>query len=301
MPDIRWWRKKGLLVLAGMAGMAALAGLYSLYKVIGRALDDSQRDWWFIGTLLPRSDDRNMPPIRDILAEFNKPLRDGGDPLWNLILDGSLFTLREALAGFVLGVIIGMGIAILLLRFRTLEKATMPYIIASQTVPLIAITPIIVIWGRRNFGFFPWEWQDWMSVSLIAVYLTFFPVAVNGLRGLQSPAPDSRELMNSYAAGWWQTLWKLRLPASLPFLFPAFKIAALASIIGAIVGEISAAQSEGLGYLILDFFTKYAVAPERLYAAIIGAALLGLFAAGIITTAEFMLNVRRRQVAGAKS
>lgn len=301
MPDIRWWRKKGLLVLAGMAGMAALAGLYSLYKVIGRALDDSQRDWWFIGTLLPRSDDRNMPPIRDILAEFNKPLRDGGDPLWNLILDGSLFTLREALAGFVLGIIIGMGIAILLLRFRTLEKATMPYIIASQTVPLIAITPIIVIWGRRNFGFFPWEWQDWMSVSLIAVYLTFFPVAVNGLRGLQSPNPDSRELMNSYAAGWWQTLWKLRLPASLPFLFPAFKIAALASIIGAIVGEISAAQSEGLGYLILDFFTKYATAPERLYVAIIGAALLGLFAAGIIATAEFMLNVRRRQVVGAKS
>lgn len=281
--------------------MAALVGLYSLYKVIGRALDDGQRDWWFIGTLLPRSDDRNMPPIRDILAEFNKPLRDGGDPLWNLILDGSLFTLREALAGFVLGVIIGIGIAILLLRFRTLEKATMPYIIASQTVPLIAITPIIVIWGRRNFGFFPWEWQDWMSVSLIAVYLTFFPVAVNGLRGLQSPNPDSRELMNSYAAGWWQTLWKLRLPASLPFLFPAFKIAALASIIGAIVGEISAAQSEGLGYLILDFFTKYATAPERLYVAIIGAALLGLLAAGIITTAEFILNVRRRQVAGAKT
>jgi len=264
-------------------------------------LDDGQRDWWFIGSLLPRSDDRNMPPIRDILAEFNKPVRDGGDPLWSLVLDGSLFTIREAIVGFALGVIIGMVIAIVLLRSRILEKGTMPYIIASQTVPLIAITPIIVIWGRKNFGFFPWEWQDWMSVSLIAVYLTFFPVAVNGLRGLQSPNPDSKELMDSYAAGWWRTLWKLRLPAALPFLFPAFKLAALASIIGAIVGEISAAQSDGLGFLILDFFSKYAAAPERLYVSIIGAAIMGLVAAALISLAEFILNVHRRQVENART
>jgi len=301
MPDIRWWRKKILLACTGLAGLVALAGLYSLYKVIGRALDDGQRDWWFIGSMLPRSDDRNMPPIRDILAEFNQPTREGGDPLWNLIFDGVLFTLREALVGFVLGVVTGMVIAILLMRFLTLEKGAMPYIIASQTVPLIAIAPIIVIWGRKNFDFLPWEWQDWMSVSLIAVYLTFFPITVNGLRGLQSPNPDSKALMDSYAAGWWQTLWKLRLPASLPFLFPALKIAALASIIGAIVGEISSGQSDGLGFLILDFFTKYSTAPERLYAAIIGAALLGLFAAAVISLAEFILNVHRRQVANAQT
>ena len=64
--------------------------------------------------------------------------------------------------------------------------------IASQTIPLIAIAPIIVIWGRKNFDVFPWEWQDWMSVSVIATYLTFFPVAVNGLRGLQSPRPETK-------------------------------------------------------------------------------------------------------------
>lgn len=297
MPERRWWRKLLLQALSAIAALAAVSGIYSLYKVIGRALEDGQRDWWFIGTFLPRSTDRDMPPIRDIISEFNKPLREGGPKLIGLIWDSSLFTLREAVAGFVLGVIIGMAIAILLLRSRTLEKGTMPYVIASQTVPLIAITPIIVIWGRKNFGFFPWEWQDWMSVSLIAVYLTFFPVAVNGLRGLQSPDPDSKELMNSYAAGWWQTLWRLRLPASLPYLFPAFKIAALASIIGAIVGEISAAQSDGIGYLILDFASKYSTGPERLYASIIGAAVLGLFAAAVITLVEFGLLVRRRQTA----
>ena len=227
--------------------LVALALLYTGYKAFGQAVDDSQRDWWLVGSFLPRSDDKNMPPVLDILAEFGETPRAGGTTIGRLTFDGALFTLREAAVGFAAGTLIGLAIAVVLLQSRRGERGVMPYVIASQTVPLIAIAPIVVVWGRTNFGFLPWEWQDWMSVSLIATYLTFFPVAVGSLRGLQSPSPEATELMQSYAASRRQVLTRLQLPASVPFLFPALRIAATASVVGAIVGEISAGVRGGLG------------------------------------------------------
>ncbi|MYI21070.1 MAG: ABC transporter permease subunit, partial [Acidimicrobiia bacterium] len=249
--------------------LVVLALLYTGYKAFGQAVDDTQRDWWVVGSFLPRSDDKNMPPVLDILAEFGQAPREGGTTIGRLTLDGALFTLREAAVGFAAGTIIGLAIAVVLLQSRRAERGVLPYVIASQTVPLIAIAPIVVVWGRTGLEFLPWEWKDWMSVSLIATYLTFFPVAVNGLRGLQSPSPEASELMQSYAAGRRQVLRRLQLPASLPYLFPALRIAATASVVGAIVGEISAGVRGGLGRLILDFAGKYITGPERLYVAII--------------------------------
>ncbi|MEQ8718029.1 MAG: ABC transporter permease subunit [Acidimicrobiales bacterium] len=277
--------------------VVALAGLYTLYKALGQALDDSQLDWWFIGDYLPRSDDRNMPPILDILREFGESRRAGGKTIGRSTLDGAVFTLREAAVGFAIGAFVGIVIAIALVRAPIVERAVLPWVIVSQTIPLIAIAPIIVIWGRSNFDFLPWEWQDWMSVSLIAVYLTFFPVAVNGIRGLKSADSAAHELMDSYAASWGQTLWRLRLPASLPYLFPALKIAGTASVVGAIVGEISGGVRGGLGRLILDYAGTYTTGPERLYVSVIGAAVLGLVVVGIITVAERIVLGRRGQVA----
>ncbi len=277
--------------------LVALALLYTGYKAVGQAIDDTQRDWWVVGSFLPRSDDKNMPPVLDILAEFGKAPREGGTTIGRLTLDGALFTLREAAVGFGAGTIIGLAIAVVLLQSRRAERGVLPYVIASQTVPLIAIAPIVVVWGRTNFDFLPWEWEDWMSVSLIATYLTFFPVAVNGLRGLQSPSPEATELMQSYAAGRRQVLRRLQLPASLPFLFPAFRIAATASVVGAIVGEISAGVRGGLGRLILDFAGKYITGPERLYVAVIGACLTGLVAVGAVVLAERLVLARRGELA----
>ena len=276
--------------------LVALALLYTGYKAVGEAIDDSQRDWWVVGSFLPRSDDKNMPPVLDILAEFGKAPRAGGTTIGRLTLDGALFTLREAAVGFVAGTVIGLAIAVVLLQSRRAERGALPYVIASQTVPLIAIAPIVVIWGRTNFDFLPWEWEDWMSVSLIATYLTFFPVAVNGLRGLQSPSPEATELMQSYAASRRQVLRRLQLPASLPFLFPALRIAATASVVGAIVGEISAGVRGGLGRLILDFAGKYITGPERLYVAIIGACITGLVAVGLVALSERLVLARRGQL-----
>jgi len=263
-----------------------LALLYTGYKAFGQAIDDRQTDWPVIGSVLPRSDDLNMPPVTDVLAEFGQPPSRAEATLGRVLLGEGLFTLREAAVGFVVGIVVGLGIAIVLARSKFLERGLTPYIIASQTIPLIAIAPLVVIWGRKNIDFFPWEWKDWMSVAIIATYLTFFPVAINGLRGLQSPRTENLELMQSYAAGWTPTLWKLRLPAALPYLFAAFKIAATASVVGAIVGEISAGVGGGLGRRILLEYQRYTTGPERLYASVIGAALLGIFVFVVVTVCE---------------
>lgn len=286
-------RQAGVFV----AFVLVLAGSYVGYKALSAALDDAQTDWPLIGSFLPRGDDLNMPPLGDIAGQFAE-VPGGQDRTYAAILfDEGLFTLREAAVGFAVGLLVGMAIAIALARWRTLERGLLPYVIASQTIPLIAIAPIVVIWGRQNFDFLPWEWKDWMSVSLIATYLTFFPVAVNGLRGLQSPRPDHLELMASYAAGWGQTLWRLRLPASVPYLFAAAKIAATASIVGAIVGEISAGVSGGLGRRLLNEAFNFTTGPDRLYASVIGAAVLGIAVFAVVAAAEWLVLLRQNREA----
>lgn len=273
--------------------LVVLGVLYTGYKWLGSAIDDAQLDWPLVGSVLPRSDDLNMPPILDIVREFGVTPGGTDQVLARQLLDEAVFTLRSATVGFVAGLVVGLAIAIALARSRRLERGLFPYVIASQTIPLIAIAPIIVVWGRQNLDFLPWEWQDWMSVSVIATFLTFFPVAVNGLRGLQSPKPEDLELMDSYAAGWGQTLWRLRFPAAVPYLFTAAKIAATASVVGAIVGEISAGVSGGLGRRILLEAQRYTSGPERLYAAVIGAAVLGIFVFLVIAAAERITLARQ--------
>jgi NitT/TauT family transport system permease protein len=280
-----------IAVLALFIGL--LAALYVGYKALSAAVDDAQTDWPVIGSVLPRGDDLNMPPLGDIFGQFAETPGGEDRTYARILLSEALFTLREAAVGFIAGVLIGLGIATALARWRVLERGLLPYVIASQTVPLIAIAPIIVIWGRQNLDFLPWEWQDWMSVSIIATYLTFFPVAVNGLRGLQSPSADHLELMESYAAGWGQSYRRLRIPAALPYLFAACKIAATASIVGAIVGEISAGVSGGLGRRLLNEAFNFTTGPDRLYASVIGAALLGLAAFALVAVTEQL--VLRRQ------
>jgi NitT/TauT family transport system permease protein len=267
--------------------VVALSLFYSGYKAVGQSIDDAQRDWPVVGSVMPATNDLIMPPISAILSEFNDPpQRSNSKTLGEFIFEASLFTAREAFFGFIAGVALGLSLAVLMLRSRAIERGLMPYVVISQTVPLVAIAPIIVIWGQTNFDWLPFTWEAWMSVSIIATYLTFFPVAVNGLKGLQSPSVQAIELMDSYASSRTQTLLKLRLPASVPYLFAAFKLAASASIVGAIVGEISSGVGGGIGRLILDFASRYTTGPERLYASVAGAAVLGIVVFGLISVAE---------------
>lgn len=278
-----------------VAFMVLLGLLYTAYKAFGTSIDNAQHDWPVVGSILPRADDLNMPPISGILSEFGETTRGTDQSYARTLLGEGLFTLREAAVGFIAGVVLGLSMAIALARWKFLDRGFLPYIIASQTIPLIAIAPIIVIWGRKNFDFFPWEWQDWMSVSIIATYLTFFPVAVNGLRGLKSPEPADLELMDSYAATWSETLWRLRLPAAVPYLFSAFKIAATASIVGAIVGEISAVVRGGLGRRLFSEALNYTTGPERLYASVLGAAVLGIVVFLAVAGTERLVLARQNR------
>jgi len=114
------------------------------------------------------------------------------------------------------------------------------------------------------------------AVVIIATYLTFFPVTIAMIRGLRSPDPRSLELMRSYAADRRTILWKLRLPSSLPYLFTALKISATASVVGAIIGEGPGGVHEGLGWSIIEFNQTYITGPEKLWAAILVTAMLGI-------------------------
>jgi NitT/TauT family transport system permease protein len=133
---------------------------------------------------------------------------------------------------------------------------------------------------------------DWVRVSVIAAYLTFFPVTVNTLRGLLSPDPRALELMHSYAARKRTTLWKLRVPSALPYIFTALKIAATASVVGAIIGEAPASIQEGLGGAIINFNQYYVLDPENLWATNLYAALLGILFFLVVVVTE-KLVVRR--------
>ena len=162
------------------------------------------------------------------------------------VLDAALFTAKEAVVGFRHRSDRRLLLGALIAQFGVLRAGLMPYVVASQTIPLLAIAPIVVV-GLGSLSISGWTPNDWMRVSVIAAYLTFFPVTVNTLRGLNSADPRAVELMHSYAAGNWKVLWKLRVPSALPYLFAAFKVAATASVVGAIIGETPSSIQDGLG------------------------------------------------------
>ena len=273
----------------GLAGFAILCAVWEGYKSFGNAVGGKVLGWKLPG----RTDDASMPHISTILGSFTKQEVRGNDrTVFSAILSGSWYTFRLAIAGFAIGVAIGLALAVVMQRFRILERAWLPYVVLSQTVPLIALAPLIVGWGGQ-IKVFGHPWQPWMSVAAMSAYLAFFPVSIGALRGLQSPKAHSLELMDSYAASWWQTLTKLRFPAALPYIIPALKLAAAASIVGTIVAEISAGTSGGVGRLILDYFQKATGDPARVFTAFIGASALGLVVAGLIAVLE-MFVMRNR-------
>lgn len=281
------WLRVAMTVLAAVV---LLFGMWEGYKWIGQQTGDY---WPGTSIELPAStDDLTMPHAMDIANELFEEVRDGRArlPLFLFLLKKGWFTLQEAAIGFTLGLTVGLSLAILMLRWRVAERGLLPWINVSQTIPLIALAPIIVTWGRQQ------DLPDMLSISLIAAYLTFFPVAVSALRGLQSPDSAHVELMRSYAAPWRTTLVKLRLPAARAYLFPALKIAATLSVVGAIVGEISIGTKTGLGRAILEYAQRYAVSPERLYASVIGAAVLGLLVFGLVSLAEWIVVRRTGEV-----
>jgi NitT/TauT family transport system permease protein len=260
------------------AVLVGLCLLWEAFKWVGETTELK------LGTFVVN--DRTFPHIHDIVGQLFEPSRRNGPLLIEVLWDAALFTAKEAAVGFLLGAAIGFGIGVVLAHSRLLQRGFLPYIVASQTIPILAIAPMVVVWlGGRGF-------PDWFSVSVISAYLTFFPVAINTLRGLTSADPRALELMRAYAASPLQILWKLKLPTSLPYLFAAFKIAATASVVGAIIGELPASIQDGLGGAILNFNQYYATSPPSLWATNLIAALLGITFFLIVVIIE-RLVVRR--------
>lgn len=234
---------------------------------------------WELVKLIFNLDKRTLPHLWEIADAFAQPSRRNGPPLISVLIEAALYTLRGALLGFFIGAGLGFVLGTLFAHAPLLERSLVPYVVASQTVPILAIAPMVVIWLRGS----------WWSVPVIAAYLTFFPVTINTLRGMRSPDPRAVELMRSYAASTWQTLWKLRFPSALPAIFTALKIAATSSVVGAIIAELPSGIQQGLGGAILNFNQYYITGPERLWAAIFMAAIVGILLFVAVSVVERMV------------
>jgi NitT/TauT family transport system permease protein len=268
VPRLRWRRPVAfvviiVLVLVVWEGVKLLGG--TPWRLPGQGpgdpiIWDPPFRWAF-------ANDLNLPHVWNIVLAMGQPFQRGSDvSLLQYLVGAALYTWREAVLGFILGSLLGLGLATLFVHSRLAERAFVPYVIASQTIPIIALAPLIVF----ALG------QGVFSVVVIATYLTFFPVTIAMLRGLRTFDPRALELLRSYGASRREVFTKLRLPASLPYLFTALKIAATAAVVGAIIGEDTGAIQEGLGRVITTFNQYYATGPEKLWAAIIVAALLGI-------------------------
>jgi NitT/TauT family transport system permease protein len=276
-------RAAGRVVLI-LLGLVAIGALWEGYK--SWAPTDGVK--LFGARVLPRTTDASMPHLSKIWDAFGSKETGGAITLGpsktvlDSVIDAALNTLRWSAAGFAIGVVVGMLLALLMDRLVIAERALMPYVVLSQTVPLIALAPLVTKWGQGSkIGSFAWE--PWMSVAVIAAYLAFFPVAVGMVRGLKSPSAVHSDYFRCSAAGWWKTLIRLKLPAAVPFLVPALRLAAAGAVIGTIVAEISTGLDGGIGRLIITYSQQATGDPSRVYAAVIGAAVLGLVAAAAVT------------------
>jgi len=227
--------------------------------------------------------DLALPHLWTIVGAFIEPAQRNGPPLGFILAGQALSTFREALIGFTVGGLLGLLLGIGFVHSRLAERAFVPYVVASQTVPILAISPLIVVATKAG----------WVSVAIVSAYLTFFPVTIAALRGLRAADPRAFELMRSYAADRRQVLWKLRLPTSVPYLFASLRVAAASSVIGAIIGELPSGIPDGLGSALLNYNQYYTQGPERLWATIVMCAILGLGFVGLIRLAEDRLTRNR--------
>lgn len=272
-----------------MAALVVVAAAWEFYKWVGPSDGGIILGW----DVLPSTSDSAMPHSWDIVRRLFEPERPGAErDAWRLVLAASWFTFRLAMVGFLVGASVGVALAVVMARFSVARRGLLPYLVASQTVPLIALAPIVVSWSDRAHPF-GWDLPKWSTVSLMSAFLAFFPASVGTLRGLTSLPDVSEELLRSYAASWRHTLFRIRFPAAIPSMAPAFRLAASASVIGAIVAEISTGLAGGIGRLVFEWAGQVTSDPPKAYTAAFGAAGLGLLAVGIVAAAEALLMRNR--------
>jgi NitT/TauT family transport system permease protein len=201
----------------------------------------------------------------------------------SLVLHGWV-TLSAALAGFGLGSAAGLLLAIAVVHLRALERSLMPWMVASQAVPVLALAPIVVV-ALGTLGF-----EGLLPKAVISAWLCFFPVAIAGVKGLTAADALSRDLLRTWSATRAQEFWHLRLPTSLPYLFAGLKVAVAAAVVGAIVAELPTGAQAGLGARLLA--GSYFGQTIQIWAALVAAAILSATLVGLLGAAERLVARR---------
>lgn len=305
-PAIRVRRPPGKRLSAvawGAAGILLVAVVWEAYKAFGPAqgvLVGATAGETGSGLLiLPRTNDRAMPHIWEMFARLFQST-SGGDtpPLIVSVISAAALTLGIAAVGWLIGVAVGMLLGIVMQRWRLAEWGLLPWIVVSQTVPLIAFAPVVNALGTQIARGGP-PWPQWLSVAIIASYLAFFPVAVGALRGLAAPDRIHLDLMRSYAAGDAATLLRLRLPAAVPYLLPALRLAAANAVVGAVVAEVSIGMRGGIGRMLIQLAGQGSSDPSAPWGPTFGSIAMGLVAAGSVAILGLVLANYRRGEATA--
>ena len=196
-----------------------------------------------------------LPPPSNILMELVESR--------NLFLRHTWVTLKEVLLGFASALTLGIAVAMAISYSRVIERAAYPFVIASQTIPVIAIAPLLLIW--IGYGIWP--------KIIVVVLVSFFPIVVNTVDGLKSADQDILNLMRTLGASKWQIFTKVQMPSSLPFLFSGIRVAITMSVIGAVIGEWVGA-SAGLGYLMTRSAPQFLT--DRVFASIFILSVMGI-------------------------
>ena len=187
-----------------------------------------------------------LPAPHQVWAEIQSSVFERSPTSRRSLVFHAWVTLSSTLVGFLMGTLLGILLAIGIVHSKVLDKSLLPWIIASQTIPILAIAPMIII-VFSTLGV-----TGLIPKAFISTYLAFFPVAIGMVKGLRSPEAMHLDLMHTYNASENQTFWKLRLPSSLPYLFASMKIAVAISLVGAIVGELPTGATAGLGARLLS-------------------------------------------------
>jgi NitT/TauT family transport system permease protein len=215
-----------------------------------------------------------LPAPHQIVAELYKLVIATSPTSKRGLIYHSTITLEETLIGFFFGASLGIGLAVLVLSMRTLERSMMPWIVASQTVPIIALAPMIVVILNQ------FDITGIAPKAVIAAYLSFFPITVGMVKGFRSPDPLQLDLLRTYSATRAQTFVKLRTPASAPFFFASMQIGAAAALVGAVVAEVTKSEDGGLGARLLA--GSYYGQTVQIWAALFAAATLSACLVGVI-------------------
>ena len=236
------------------------------------------KDSWSMGRPI-------LPAPHQILEDLKKSLFDHKiTSKRSLVYHGGI-TISSTLVGFAMGGVLGILLAIGIVHVPTLNKSVLPWIIASQTIPILAVAPmIIVVLGAIGLtGLLP--------KAFISAYLSFFPIVIGMVKGLRSPDPMHLDLMKTYNATQSQKFWKLRWPASTPYLFASFKVSIAISLVGAIVGELPAGARAGLGARLLT--GSYYGQTVQIWSALIVASVI---AATLVFLMSFMEKIVQKRM-----